>query len=180
MNADTEHKKALARAENLFQERKKILTLPSEKALDHILKARHPAALVHSFPEEDFYFLVQDIGPQDSISLLALASSKQVEFILDIEVWEKDRIALQAASKWLDLIFRADSNRFIKWFLDQKTDLNDFFLNKNIEVKIREYDQDPSIFGEDFFTFDDTYYIRILNVSPEITGLALRMVVSIS
>jgi len=157
----TRKQKNLERFVKLSEERKKVLALSPEKALDAILDAPQPAALVHSFPEEDFYFLMHDIGIENSLELLSLASNRQWEYILDMEVWEKDKIELHSITRWLDLLFKVDPQRFIKWFLKDKTNFVEFYLFKNIEVKIRESDQDPSELGEGFFTLDETIYVRL-------------------
>jgi hypothetical protein len=160
MNADSENKKTIERYQTLARQRRQIMELPSEKALDAILDVPQPVALVHSFPEEDFYFLINDIGLENSLELMRLASNRQWEYIFDIEAWEKDRIEIHSVTRWLDLLLKIDSQRFIKWFLDEKTELVEFYLFKNIEVKVRESDQDPSEFDKGFFTFDDTIYVR--------------------
>ena len=72
MNEDKSDKKVLEQIRYLSEERKKILLLPPEEALERILDAPQPTALVQSFSEEDLYFLIQDIGPQDSLPLLSL------------------------------------------------------------------------------------------------------------
>ncbi len=163
-----ENKKVIARIENLQQIRGKIVSMPPEKALNTILDSPQPAALIHSFPEEDFYFLIHDIGLEDSHPLLSLASDKQWEYIVDLEVWQKDRIELKSVTRWFDLLFKVDPDRFVKWFLDRKTEFMEFYLFKNIEVKIRTEDQDPSEFGNEFFTYDDTFYVRFLDGTFEL------------
>ena len=160
MNKDTQNKHPIKPAQRLSMQRKEILSLPADRALDYILNAPHPSAIVHSFPEEDLYFLVHDIGLEDSLPLLSLASNKQWEYMLDIEVWKKDRIEIRSVTKWLDLLFQAAPDRFIKWFLSKKLEFIEFYLFKNIEVVIREHDQDPSDLGNGLFTLDDTFYIR--------------------
>ena len=114
MNKDKNTKQAIERFQNLSRQRKEILSLPAEKALSRIVDSPQPAAIVHSFPEEDFYFLINNIGAEDSLQLLSLASDKQWEYILDIEVWEKDRISINNVTKWLDLFIKADSQRFLR------------------------------------------------------------------
>jgi len=163
MKKDTQIKKSMNLAQRLSMQRKEILSLPPDKALDYILDAPNPSAIVHAFPEEDLYFLVHDIGLDDSLTVLSLASDKQWEYMLDIEVWKKDRIEIRSVTKWLDLLFRAHPDRFIKWFLGKKLEFIEFYLFKNIEVIIREHDQDPSDLGEGFFTLDDTFYIRFVD-----------------
>ena len=163
---NTSNKQILERIRKLSVDRKKVLSHPPEKALDQILNASQPAALVHSFPEEDFYYLIQDIGPEDSLPILSLASDRQWEHILDREIWNRDRIDRSSLTRWFDLMLSADSVRFIKWLIEQKAECIEYYLSKNIEVVIRETDQDPSELGKDFFTYDDAVYIRLLNAAP--------------
>lgn len=166
MNKGKEYNLALKRSADLLSQRKEIIALSSEKALDRILEAKHPAALIHSFPEEDFYFLMHDIGINDSYELLAMASEKQWDYILDVELWERDRIDTDSLTRWLDILFQAAPDRFIKWAIEKKSDLIEYYLFNNIRVAIREHDQDPSIFGKDFVTIDDIFYIKVLD-NPE-------------
>ncbi|MCJ7774530.1 MAG: DUF6178 family protein [Desulfobacterales bacterium] len=163
MSKKFENKLALERSQQLLKERSKILSLPTEKRIDRILEHPQPAALVHSFPEEDFHFLINDIGLHDSLPILSLASDKQKEFLLDIEVWDKDRIDNVEVTKWLDLMLQADPKRLIKWLIDEKPEFLEFYLLKNIDIRMREHDQDPSDFGDDYFTQDDTLYVKIID-----------------
>lgn len=153
----------LKRIERLHIERKKILSMSPKKALDHILDAKHPAALVHSFPEEDFYFFMHDLGVADSLELLSLASDKQWEYIVDVEVWHKDHIELNQMTHWLSILCQADPDRFLRWFLKHKTEFVEYYLFKNIEVIVRGHDEDPSDIGDDYFTYDDVFYVKFKN-----------------
>jgi len=161
MNKRDEYNPEVKRAAGLLSQRKEILALSSEKALDRIFEAKHPAALVHSFPEADFYFLVNDIGIHDALEILALASDRQWEYILDIELWEKDRIDINSVTRWLDILFQAAPGRFIKWAIEKQPEFIEYYLYKNIKVAIREHDEDPSALGKDLVTIDDIFYIRI-------------------
>ena len=163
MDEKIENKKIIARIENLARQRKELLSLPPGEMLNSILNSNQSTALVHSFSEEDFYFLIHNIGIEDSHPLLYLASDKQWEYIIDLEVWKKDRIELASITRWFDFLFKVDPNRFIKWSLDQKIEFMEFYLSKNIELKIRETDQDPSELGDTFITLDDMFYIKFLD-----------------
>ncbi len=154
--------KIVERSRMLRRKREKILSLSPENALNAILDAEHPAAVVHSFNDDDFYFLIKDIGTEDSISLLALASDRQWESLLDFEVWNRDRLDITSVTIWMDLFLAADAKRCIKMFVTEKTDFFELFLFKSIEVKIRKHDEDPSELGPDLFTLDDLFYIRVI------------------
>ena len=159
--------KTLQRVMQLQEKRRKILGLPPEKALDRILADAQPAALVHSFPEQDFYLLVNEIGPQDSLPLLSLATNKQWEHIVDLEVWQKDRIDLKMVTQWLSLLLEADSKRFIRWVLEEQLEFVELYLFRNLEVRIREHDQDPSEFGDEYVTLDNVYYFKFFDIPAE-------------
>jgi Family of unknown function (DUF6178) len=159
--------KTLQRVIQLQEKRRAILELPAEKALDRILNDPQPAALVHSFPEQDFYLLVNEIGPEDSLPLLALATNKQWEHVVDLEVWQKDRIELNSVTRWMNLLLEADAKRFVKWFMDEQLEFIEFYLFKNLEVRIREHDQDTGDFGDEYFTLDDVYYLKFVEIPVE-------------
>ena len=144
-----------------------ILSLPSEKAISQILESPDPKALVQSLQAEDVYYLLNDIGPEDALPVLKMASDEQWEFVLDLEVWEKNQIKLPSVTRWLNLLITADSRRAVKWLVENKKELLELFFLRNIEFKVREFDQDPSEMGEEFFTLDDAYYIRILDAPPD-------------
>ena len=158
MPKEQQDHKTLERVQHLQEKRRQIMELPPDKALDQILKDRQPAALVHSFPEQDFYLMVNEIGPQDSLPLLSLATNKQWEHIVDLETWQNDHIDLNSVTRWMNLLMEADAQRFISWILKDQLEFIEFYLFKNLEVRIREHDQDPTEFGNDFFTLDDVYY----------------------
>ena len=92
-----------------------------------------------------------------------MASAAQWEFIVDLESWEQDRVDISALTKWFRLLLQANPVRLVEWLLKDKPELFEYYLFKNIEVIVREHDQDPSDFGKDFFTFDDVYYMRIVD-----------------
>ncbi len=167
MENDKLDKLALERIEKLHEKRQQILALPPQDALDRILQDPQPLPLVHSFPEQDLYFLIHDIGPQDALPLLSLASDRQWDHIIDLETWQKDQIDIKSVSHWLGLLLDADPQRFTRWFLEQKLEFVEFYLFKNIEVRVLEHDQDPSELGDDFFSLDSTYFIRFINPPDE-------------
>ncbi|MCD6586167.1 MAG: hypothetical protein J7K96_10435 [Desulfobacteraceae bacterium] len=149
------------RLEKLATERKHVLSLDGMQALDAILDHPQPNALIHSFAEEDLHFLIHHIGPEDALDIIAMASDRQWEFILDIETWEKDRINLNAVTEWLGLMLKAAPERFIHWIATEQTSLLEYLLFHSIEMIVREHDQDPSDFEDGFITYDDVFYFRI-------------------
>lgn len=166
--------KTLERVQQLQEKRRQILELPPEKALARILEDQQPAALVHSFPEQDLYLLVNEIGAEDSLPLLSLATDKQWEHIVDLETWQKDQVDINAVTRWMNLLLEADSERFINWLLKGQLEFMEYYVFKNLEIRIREHDQEPTEFGPDFFTLDDIYYLRFIDVPTNTESDKLR------
>ncbi len=144
----------------LARKRREILTLPPERALDAILSFPQPPALVHSFSDMDLRLLIHDIGRSDALELLGLASTRQWEYVLDVEAWRKDRLDMGALTDWLSLMIEANPSQLIHWFKTGQTELMEYYLSRNISVAIRQHDQDPTELGDDLITFDDVFYIR--------------------
>ena len=128
MHMTSKDKKSITRLQDLKRERERLLSLPSEVALKHLVSDKGAVAIVHSFPPEDFHLLVRDIGAQDALPLLAMASNRQWEYILDIEIWHKDRMDFSAATEWLNLLLSADPTRLAEWCARDNDHLSGFFF----------------------------------------------------
>ena len=115
------------------------MSMPAEKAMESILAAQDPKGLVESFPESDFYFLIRGIGFEDALPILSLASTKQWEYLFDVEIWDGDRIDLYSMSRWINRIYRADAGRSAQWLLQEKPEFIGHFFFKSVEVRIRQY-----------------------------------------
>ncbi|WP_300669209.1 DUF6178 family protein [Desulfoluna sp.] len=150
-----------------YQRRLKIMGMESEQALDAIISDPTPAALVQSFPHQDLYFLVNDIGVEDALPVLAVASSEQWEYFIDVEVWQRDLLDADGLTRWFDLLLKADPRRCVNWMLIEHTAFFEAYLARYIDVRVREKNEDPSDFGPGWFTFDDWFYIRHRDLPEE-------------
>jgi hypothetical protein len=150
----------------IHAKKREVLSLPPQKALDTILAAEHPAAIVHAFTEQDFHLLIHDIGIDDARPLLALANKRQIEYIVDTEIWHGDQIDNLLTIQWLETLYQADPDRTTLWLMTEKLDFLELFLFKNIQVIIREHDEDSGALPESYFTYDDTFYINIPDYAP--------------
>ncbi len=145
--------------------RQKILGADDQTSLELILDAERPASLVQSFPDQDLHYLLHKIGPDDFLPVLAMATSDQWEYILDVEVWDDDRINTAMMAKTFHLLFDAAPERFLRWIIMEKPACFEFFLSSNMSVRIREHDQIPPEDFDDYITFDDTFYFRFPHVA---------------
>lgn len=143
-----------------------LLPLTGNQALNKILEHDNPVQLVRNMARVDLFWLIKKIGEDDSLPLLRLASLDQWQYILDMELWNRDRIGLGETIKWLDMLQKADPDRLAQWLLSEEGNLQvHFYFYHALEVKIREDDDfEPP---EGFITFDNLFYIRILDRDHE-------------
>ncbi len=144
--------------------RKEILAQDSETALDMILDAPSPAGLVQSFPDEDLYYLLNHIGGADFLPALALATSSQWEYIMDMEVWDGDRMDTPMMTQALGLLYKADPQRLLRWIITEKPGFFEHYLYNNMAVVVREHDELPPEDHTDYVTIDDKFYFRFPRV----------------
>jgi hypothetical protein len=92
--------------------------------------------------------------------------------------WRRDHLDLVELSRWMHHLLKADPKRLVRWCLTEKIDLAELYLQRNIEVAVREYDQPPSELGEGFSSDDETFYWRlrplpeaVLKEFPELADL---------
>ena len=154
--------------------RAELPALSGENALNTILDYSQPAALVQSFPEQDLHFLMYHIGVDDFLPVLSMATSEQWEYLLDVEVWDSDRLNLVQMTKNLEMLFNADPQRLLRWTIKEKPDFLEYYFFRHMEIRIREHDEDPSDFGDDFNTIDDVLYFRFPGTDNDSDSLDLH------
>ena len=140
--------------------RRDILVSDGAKALDMILEAPSPATLIQSFPDQDLYYLMHKIGVHDFIPILAQAASSQWEYILDVEVWDDDRLNPHMMTQVFSLLFKADPQRLLRWVITEKPGFVEYYLSQKMRVVIREHDEVPPEDFDDYITLDDKFYFR--------------------
>ncbi len=147
------------RKRELFFER--LFTIPETKVIDFILEQKDAAQIVRQMPFVDLYWLIKKIGEDDSIPILRLATEEQWQYILDMEVWNRDRLDIKKTSIWLRRFLEADPDRLANWLVSEDMELFIYYyLYRMVEVVIATDDNIYDL-SEDYFTLDGTFYLRL-------------------
>jgi len=141
---------------------KDLYALPEKAALNHILEHPAPRELIQRLPMADFFWLVKKMDEGGGIQLLRLGSLEQWQYVLDLELWRKDRLDLEQASSWLGRLQLADPSRLGAYLFAEGHSLSSYYLFRSIHVTIRDEDDayDPE---EGFVTLDGLFYIKVLD-----------------
>ena len=143
-----------------------LLRRPAGERLERLLDAPQPMRLVRSLPDAEIYLIVREVGPADSLPLLALASADQLQHLFDLEAWRGDRFDGDRAGAWVALFLEAGEptlHRFLRKADDETLAL---LFARWIRVQQIETDDAPSQHGhgeteagtEDGFLSPDGYH----------------------
>jgi hypothetical protein len=138
----------------------RLMDLPAKQRLDAILSRTDSAALVAAFPEQDFYLSVMELGPDNSLQLLALAQVPQLMLVSDLQWWHKDQILPGKALEWLERLSRASEQNLLKWFYEADFVLLVSLFKKWLRVEVIPEDADLLEIRDEFppHTLDDQYF----------------------
>ncbi len=139
-----------------------LYPLSGKETLDRILAHDNPRYLISKLPSADFFWLVKKVGEDDCLPLLELASEDQWQYLLDLEIWKKDRLNLEETSLWLERLKQSDLKKLVKLLFNQGKELAYFYLFKSVNAEMRKENEAYDL-KDGFFTLDGTFYIRVLN-----------------
>ncbi|MBW1982867.1 MAG: hypothetical protein JRJ12_16820 [Deltaproteobacteria bacterium] len=148
-------------------------SLPPKKRLQVLLTDLHSRELVQAMAEEDFYFMFKELGAQDALPLLELASAEQRQYLLDLELWRRDRFAPDKALEWLSLLNECGEEAMKQWLRETDPGFICLILKNFLRVyKAGEEESSHELLQ--LFTVDQVYYLDFL--VPESRDMVARMV----
>lgn len=134
--------------------------LSGSELINRILAMDSPEAYVQGLSCEDLYWLVKKVGADDAGPLLQLASEDQWQYILDLEVWQKDGLDLEAEDRWLERLRQADLGRLTRWMVSEEGEAMAYlYFFRRLEVLVKPSDDDLDL-PDGFFTLDGVFYLR--------------------
>ncbi len=72
-----------------------------QQVLDHLLERADAPRLVRATPVQPLFLFMRALGLADALDVLALCSTEQVQAFLDMDGWERDRLAPTRVLPWL-------------------------------------------------------------------------------
>ncbi len=151
-------KRALTKREVLIKD---LHALTGSKILSRIMEQKNPRKLVQSLPSGDFFWLVKKVGEEDCLALLDLASETQWQYLLDLEIWRKDRLDMASTSAWIKRLQETDSKRLVRWLFGEGEPLASHHFFKSMEVIVIDKDDEVYDLPEGFFSLDGVFHIRV-------------------
>ena len=142
---------------------KALYPLSGMEILDHILAQKDSRQFIQQLPSDDFFWLIKKVGDDDCLPLLELASEDQWQHVLDLEIWQKDRLHLEQVSRWIGKLEYADTGRLVKWFFGEGQAVAYYLLYKSVQVVVKQEDDDILDLPDGFFTLDGVFYVKVID-----------------
>jgi hypothetical protein len=139
---------------------RELMRLPAKRRLELILERADSAAVVAALDANDFFYTVQEIGPDDSLPMLALARVDQLNHLFDLEWWHKDSLEPSKALTWLERLLKAGNLKFVEWLYNADFELLVSLFKQWITVATAPDDIDlvEALESLPAKTLDDVYF----------------------
>ena len=139
---------------------REVMRLPAKRRLEQIVERPDAQSVVAALDANDFFYTVQEIGADDSLPLLALASFEQLSHLFDIEWWRKETLEPAKALTWIERLGRAGDHKLAEWVSNVDFELLVSLFKRWIMVDIAPEDIDMVEAVETLpaRTLDDLYF----------------------
>ena len=137
---------------------------------------------MRSLPVQELFWTIKATGPEDSLQTIAACSCDQLQFIFDLDWWEKDALRPDRITAWLILLFEAGeeaADRWFGWIMKKDPFLVPAIMRNFAKVQKRPGDMELEEAKDILypFTIDNSYYIEF---SAKLEPLWTRVVMKLA
>ena len=138
-----------------------ILATRGSEREDLLLASDHLDELVPRLAPEALFFTLSGMSQENVPAVLSHATPEQVEFLMDLDLWNKDRIRADRAVPWLRLLQRCGDPALERWLPNLELADLTLLLGQLVRVQVVSEDDDPlqDTPGRAPFTLDGMYYV---------------------
>lgn len=163
-----------------IERRMEVFRSLSAKAREELIAVvDHPEEIVRHISEEEFYVTIKEIGEENTPALLTYVTGRQLQYILDVELWKKDMFNAHAAGHWLEILSSVGEEKLMHFL--QVTDPEVVLLGLTPFLRVSLRNPEVDLLEEmDYlppFTLDDLFYIEFK--SPRLEGPLKRLLYTI-
>ena len=135
------------------------IRVTEDDILERLLDVPDPRKIVQGMSHQDYYWLVKN-ADDEWFALIALGSERQWQYLLDLDLWDRDRVDPEQLKIWMERYAEADPDRFVAWLFKDGLSLAYTYLHQMVEVMALAPDEEERVIPEGFFTLDGSLYVR--------------------
>jgi hypothetical protein len=153
-----------APAPTIVEELEEVLALRGQERTDRLLGSDDLSALVARMPPEELYFTLKEMSEDHVPAVLTAARPTQVQFLLDLELWRRDRLRTDRVGAWLRRLAECDDEALARWVVGLEATTWALLLGSAVKLRVREEDENEEPFqdapGRPPFTVDGVHYVQ--------------------
>lgn len=149
-----------------------LLTMAPKKRLDFIINHPKPLALVRSILPQDLLITLREVGVEDCLEIIELMSTEQVQGILDLEIWQGDRIDVTKAGAYLCLLYEANLERALKQIYELDIEFLGLMLKTCSTIYDTTLNEEPEEYSDMTVTSPDGRFIVCLKTDKDVLPLS--------
>ena len=145
--------------EELVRLREQLLRVSPSKRVGLIIDQPKVRQVLKKLPPQDLLIAIHAAGIGDSLELIELLPPEQVQAIVDLETWQRDRIVPRRLASWLSILYAANKETALRQIVGLDPELLSLFLKIHTRVYDLGEEDDPEIYGKDYLQTPDNRYI---------------------
>ena len=114
-----------------------------QRRLDALLDSASPELAIRSLRGDELYDLLRAGDLNEHADLLAHARPEQVQVVLDLALWEGDRLSARRLEDWIYLIAGMPTDTVGRWIAGLDIELVGLMIRKGARVYDLEIDGPP-------------------------------------
>ncbi len=161
------------------EQRVEIFRNLSAQAREELIQVTsRPGEITRLISDEEMFFTIKELGEENALALVGATTGRQLQYLLDIDFWKKEKFDPEMAGRWLDLIARIGENKILQFLQVTDPELLVTALRPVITVEIRNPDTDLTEQRDSLppFTLDDLFFLDFPDARWE---EALKLIVEV-
>ncbi|MDO3376927.1 DUF6178 family protein [Geoalkalibacter halelectricus] len=99
-----------------------------------LLNARDCEELVRRLPSQEVYLLIKELGVEDCVELLAMATTEQMTTFFDLDLWQGEELMPQPTLEWLAMLLETGERKVVETAREMDFELLTLMLRKFIVI----------------------------------------------
>jgi hypothetical protein len=150
-----------------------VLSLEWEDRIRLIKNSPAAGALVSGMPDEEVLLTMKGMGVEDTLGLIALTSPRQLQFLLDVELWSGDTLSEDKVTIWLEYLVGCGEDKLIEFVKTADRDLLVVLIQKLVCLIPNEADTPVS--GGAANIMIDEYFTIVSRIPKETENIKLLL-----
>ena len=136
-----------------------VLNLSSVFQRELLVLCEDAVEVTQAIPAEEIYNMIKELGKEDSLLILSMVSSEQLQYFFDIEWWQGDRFQPQRAVEWLAILDQCDEPKTLEWFFNEDFEQKVMLMQSLVKVFKQDEmtDSYEGVEGLEHFSPDGVY-----------------------